>query len=145
MAPGQKVFLLVVIDYFSKLVEAEAFSRITNLQIRKFLWTNVITRFGVPHEIVSDNGPQFTSDNFKEFCKDWRIKLTFATPRHPQSNGQAESTNKTVVNMLKKRLEGREVSGRTTRSPLGLPDHSQNSNAGNSLHAGLRLYPQRCT
>ena len=102
MAPGQKVFLLVVTDYFSKWVEAEAFSRITNLQIRKFLWTNVITRFGVPHEIVSDNGPQFTSDNFKEFCKDWRIKLTFATPRHPQSNGQAESTKKTVVNMFKK-------------------------------------------
>ena len=60
----------------------------------------------VPHEIVTNNGPQFTSHKFKEFCKDWGIKLTFATPRHPQSNGQAESTNKTVVNMLKKRLEG---------------------------------------
>ena len=70
------------------------------------MWTNMITRFGVPQEIVTDNGPQFTSHNFKEFCKDWGIKLTFATPRHPQSNRQAESTNKTVVNMLKKRLEG---------------------------------------
>ena len=50
--------------------------------------------------------PQFTSHNFKEFYKDWGIKLSFATPRHPQSNGQAESTNKTMVNMLKKRLEG---------------------------------------
>ncbi|WZZ88767.1 hypothetical protein YC2023_117346 [Brassica napus] len=106
IAPGQKVFLLIVTDYFSKWVEAEALSRITDLQIRKFLWTNVITRFGVPHEIVTDNGPKFTSHNFKEFCKDWGIKLTFATPRHPHSNGQAESTNKTVVNMLKKRPEG---------------------------------------
>ncbi|XP_048613398.1 uncharacterized protein K02A2.6-like [Brassica napus] len=70
MAPGQKVFLLVVTDYFSKWVEAEALSRITDLQIHKFLWTYVITRFGVPHEIVTDNGPQFTSHNFKEFCKD---------------------------------------------------------------------------
>ena len=70
------------------------------------MWTNVITRFGVPQEIVTDNGPQLTSHNFQEYCKDSGIKLTFATPRHPQSNGQTESTNKTVVNMLKKHLDG---------------------------------------
>ena len=64
MASGQKVFLRVVTDYFSKWVEAEALSRITNLKIRKFLWTYVITRFGVPHEIVTDNGPQFTSRSY---------------------------------------------------------------------------------
>ena len=80
MSPGQKVFLLIVTDYFTKWVEAEALAKITDLQIRKFLWTNVITRFGTPHEIVTDNGPQFTNHNFKEFCKDWGIKLTFATP-----------------------------------------------------------------
>ncbi|WZZ44807.1 hypothetical protein YC2023_041066 [Brassica napus] len=106
MAPGQKVFLLIVTNYFSKWVEAEVLSRITDLHIRKFLWTYEITRFGVPHEIVTNNGPQFTSHNFKEFCKDWGIKLTFTTPRHPQSNRQVESMKKTVVNMLKKRLEG---------------------------------------
>ncbi|XP_013751475.1 uncharacterized protein LOC106453815 [Brassica napus] len=55
MVPGQKVFLLVVTDYFSKWVKAEALSRTTDLQILKFLWTYVITRFGVPHEIVTDN------------------------------------------------------------------------------------------
>ena len=71
MAPGQKVFLLIVTDYFSKWVEAEALRRITDLQIRKFLRTYVITSFGVPHEIITDNGPQFTSHNFKDFCKDW--------------------------------------------------------------------------
>ena len=79
-APGEKVFMLMVTDYFSKWVEAEALSRITDLQIRKFIWTHVIIRFGVPEEIVTDNGPQFTSNNFKEFCKDWSIKLSFATP-----------------------------------------------------------------
>ncbi|XP_022567370.1 uncharacterized protein K02A2.6-like [Brassica napus] len=105
MAPGQNVFLLIVADYFSKWIEAEALSKITDLQIRKFIWTHVITRFEVPEKIVTDNGPQFTSHNFKEFCKDWGIRFSFATPRHPQSNGQAESTNKIVVNMLlKKRL-----------------------------------------
>ncbi|XP_013607985.1 PREDICTED: uncharacterized protein LOC106314700 [Brassica oleracea var. oleracea] len=61
----------------------EALSRITDLQIHKFLWTYVINRFRVPHEIVTENGPQFMTRNFKEFCKDLGIKLTFATPRHP--------------------------------------------------------------
>ena len=82
MALGKNVFLLVVTDYFPKRIEAEALSRITDLQIRKFVWTNVITRFGVPHEFVTENGPQFTSHNLKELCKDWGIKLTFATPPH---------------------------------------------------------------
>ena len=57
MAPGQKVFLLVVTDYFSKWVEEEALSQITDLQIRKYLWTNVITCYGVPHEIVTTMDP----------------------------------------------------------------------------------------
>ncbi|XP_048626928.1 uncharacterized protein LOC125597348 [Brassica napus] len=48
MVPGQKVFLLIVTDYFSKWVKVEALSSITNLQIYKFLWTYVITLFGVP-------------------------------------------------------------------------------------------------
>lgn len=55
MAPGQKVFLLVVTEYFSKWVEAEALSQITDLQIMRFVWTNVITRFGIPHKIITDN------------------------------------------------------------------------------------------
>ncbi|XP_048617108.1 uncharacterized protein LOC125604234 [Brassica napus] len=48
MAPGQKVFRLIVTDYFSKWVKVEALSSITNLHIYKFLWTYVITLFGVP-------------------------------------------------------------------------------------------------
>ncbi|KAL5571018.1 hypothetical protein UlMin_020615 [Ulmus minor] len=43
--------------------------------------------------------------NGEDFCVEWNIKLTFATPRHPQSNDQAESTNKTIVNTLRKQLE----------------------------------------
>ncbi|CAA7047599.1 unnamed protein product, partial [Microthlaspi erraticum] len=104
-APAQKVFLLVMTDYFSKWVEAEAFSQVTDKEVRGFIWRNIICKFGVPQEIVTDNGPQFTSNNFKNYCITWGIKLSFATPRHPQSNGQAESSNKTIIQMLKKRLE----------------------------------------
>ncbi|KAK1568798.1 hypothetical protein Q3G72_028909 [Acer saccharum] len=66
---------------------------------------DVVYMFGVPKEIVTDNGSQFISFDFKNFCKKYAIKLSFSTPRYPQANGQAESTNKTIVNTLKKRLE----------------------------------------
>ncbi|XP_010496968.1 PREDICTED: uncharacterized protein LOC104773993 [Camelina sativa] len=104
-APAQKVFLLAVTDYFTKWVEAEAFSQVRAQEVNSFIWKNVICKFGVPHEIVTDNRPQFACNKFKDFCDDWGIKLSFATPRHPQSNGQAESSNKTIVKLLKKRLE----------------------------------------
>uniref|UniRef100_A0A803PKJ1 Integrase catalytic domain-containing protein n=1 Tax=Cannabis sativa TaxID=3483 RepID=A0A803PKJ1_CANSA len=70
-----------------------------------FMLANVICRFGVPKEIVTHNGSQFTSLDFKNFCNEWGIQLSFSTPRFPQSNGQAESTNETVVASLKKRLD----------------------------------------
>ncbi|KAL5575765.1 hypothetical protein UlMin_017464 [Ulmus minor] len=56
-------------------------------------------------EIVTDNGSQFISFDFQDFCKEWGIQLSFSTPRYPQANGQAESTNKTVINIIKRRLE----------------------------------------
>ena len=52
---------------------------------------------------MTDNGSQFISFEFQDFCREWNIKLNFSTPRHPQS--QAESSNKTIIVTLKKRLE----------------------------------------
>ncbi|XP_038678367.1 uncharacterized protein LOC119979809 [Tripterygium wilfordii] len=62
-------------------------------------------RFGVPKEIVTDNGPQFVSHKFQEFCANWGIRLDFTTPRHPQCNGQVEASNKTLIKTLEKCLE----------------------------------------
>ncbi|XP_031264865.1 uncharacterized protein LOC116123206 [Pistacia vera] len=62
-------------------------------------------RFGIPKKIVTDNGSQFISLGFKNFCDMWGIKLSFSTPRNPQSNSQAESLNKTIIHTLKKRLQ----------------------------------------
>ncbi|XP_062088902.1 uncharacterized protein LOC133795468 [Humulus lupulus] len=59
MAPGQKVYLLMVTDYFTKWVEGESFSCIKDKEVINFIWKNVICRFGVPKEIVTDNGSQF--------------------------------------------------------------------------------------
>ncbi|RVW28611.1 hypothetical protein CK203_100886 [Vitis vinifera] len=54
---------------------------------------------------VADNGPQFDSIAFRNFCSELNIRNSYSTPRYPQSNGQAEATNKTLITALKKRLE----------------------------------------
>lgn len=62
-------------------------------------------RFGIPQTIVADNSPQFDSATFKTFCSELNIKNLYSTPRYPQSNRQAEATNKTLLSTLKKQLE----------------------------------------
>ena len=56
-AAAQKKFLLVAMDYFSKWVEAEAYASIKDKDVTKFVWNNIICRFGIPQTIIVDNGP----------------------------------------------------------------------------------------
>ena len=101
----QKRYLLIMTDYFTKWVEAESYATIRSLDIQKFVWKNIICRHGLPYEIVTDNGSQFISATFENFCALWKIRLSKSTPRNPQGNGQAEATNKTILDGIKKRLE----------------------------------------
>ncbi|CAA7017904.1 unnamed protein product [Microthlaspi erraticum] len=100
----QKRFLLVLTDYFSKWVEADSYASIKDAQVEQFVWKNIICRHGIPHEIVTVNGSQFISAHFEGFCEKWKIRLSKSTPRFPQGNSQAEATNKTILDGLKKRL-----------------------------------------
>ena len=59
VARGQKKFLLVAIDYFTKWVEAVPLLHIGETEMINFLWHNIVTRFGIPQELISDNGRQF--------------------------------------------------------------------------------------
>ncbi|RVW39840.1 Retrovirus-related Pol polyprotein from transposon 297 [Vitis vinifera] len=69
-APAQKKFLLVATDYFSKWVEAEAYASIKDKDVTKFVWKNIVCRFGIPQIIIADNGPQFDSIAFRNFCSE---------------------------------------------------------------------------
>uniref|UniRef100_A0A2N9HQC1 Integrase catalytic domain-containing protein n=1 Tax=Fagus sylvatica TaxID=28930 RepID=A0A2N9HQC1_FAGSY len=109
-ATGNRQWLIVATDYFTKWVEAEPLARITDSESRKFIWKNKITRFGIPKCLISDNGTQFDSGPFKKYCSEFGIRNHFTSPAYPQGNGQAESSNKTILNGIKKRLE--EVKGR---------------------------------
>ncbi|RVX16025.1 hypothetical protein CK203_005786 [Vitis vinifera] len=59
----------------------------------------------VATDYFSDNGPQFDSIAFRNFCSELNIRNSYSTPRNPQSNGQVEATNKTLITASKKRLE----------------------------------------
>uniref|UniRef100_A0A2N9GE01 Integrase catalytic domain-containing protein n=1 Tax=Fagus sylvatica TaxID=28930 RepID=A0A2N9GE01_FAGSY len=61
--------------------------------------------FGIPKTIISDNETQFTSKPFTKYCSELGIKNVYSSPAYPQSNGQAEASNKTVLDGIKKRLE----------------------------------------
>ena len=76
--------------------------------MKKFIWKNIITRFGVPNSLISDNRLQFDSRAFCEFCNNLSIRNRYSTPMYPQDNGQAKAVNKVIVNGLKRRLEGKK-------------------------------------
>ena len=107
-APGGFVFLITATDYFTKWVEAEPLVHIEESDVIRFLWKNVISRFGVPYAIVTDNGSQFVGSRVLDFYDQFNVKTKSSTPAYPKGNGQAEASNKSIVNGLKKRLEGKK-------------------------------------
>jgi len=104
-ASGSRRFLLVATDYFTKWTEAVALVNIADSNVKTFLWENIVTRFGIPKILVSDNGPQFKSKKILDFCQKLGIRQSFSSVAHPETNGQAESSNKVILEGLKKRLE----------------------------------------
>ena len=92
---------VVCVDYFSKypeislLPDTSSYATITALK-------SIFSKLGIPQEIISDNGPQYSSRQFQEFAETWDFKHTTSSPAYPQSNGQAERTVQTVKNLLKK-------------------------------------------
>ena len=75
------------------------------MDVKRFIWKNIVTRFRVPHVLISDNGLQFDSKMFRRYCDELGITNRYSTLTYPQGNGQAEVVNKVIVNGLKKRLD----------------------------------------
>ena len=103
-APTQKKLLLVATNYFIKWIEAEAFTSIKDKDVVQFVWKNIVCRFEIPQLIVVDNGPQFESRVYRNFCHELKIKNLYSTLWYPQSNGQPEASNKTLLIALTKCL-----------------------------------------
>ncbi|XP_057719198.1 uncharacterized protein LOC130933587 [Arachis stenosperma] len=68
----------------------------------------VITRFGIPEVVISDNGTQFTDKKFTKFLTGLGIRQRFSSVEHPHTNRQVESANKIILLVLKKRLDNKK-------------------------------------
>ena len=75
------------------------------MDAKRFVWKNIVTRFRVPHVLISDNGIQFDSKMVRKYYGELRITNRYSTPTYPQENGQAKAVNKVIVSGLKKRLD----------------------------------------
>ena len=106
MAKGQVKFAVVAVDYFTKWAEVEPLATITEKKMENFVERNILSRFGIPRILISDNGRQFDTPVFKQFCSGYGISNHYSSPEHPQANGQAEVTNRTILRSIKTRLEG---------------------------------------
>ena len=104
-AVGNKKYLLVSTDYFTKWVEAKPLANIRDVDAKRFVWKSIDTWFGVPHVLISDNGLQFDSKMFRKYYGELGIINRYYTHAYPQGNGQAEAVNKAIVSGLKKRLD----------------------------------------
>jgi transposase InsO family protein len=104
-ATGQRRWLVVAVDYFTKWIEATPITAITADGVEKFLWKEILCRHGQPSALVSDNGTQFASVKIADFCEQYGIKQIFSSVEHPQTNGQAEAANKVILTGLQKRLD----------------------------------------
>ena len=87
-------------------MEAETLATITEKNIRRFVWRNIICRYEIPRVLISDNGKQFDNSAFRDFCSELGIKNHYSSPAHPQANGQFEVTNRSLLKIVKTRLEG---------------------------------------
>ena len=95
-------YVLVATDYCTKWVEAKPLRENTAAVTAKFLYEHIWCRFGCPIELISDQGSHFLNSVVRELTLHYAVVHKKSTPYYPQANGLAESTNKTLQNILRK-------------------------------------------
>jgi IS30 family transposase len=98
-------FVLVATDYFTKWTEAVPLKNMTHKEAIRFVLEHIVHRFGIPQTLTMDQGSLFMSHQVCEFTESLKIKLLSSSPYYAQANGQAESGNKTLIKLIKKKIE----------------------------------------
>lgn len=100
---------LITVDYYSDFWEVDKLSNVTSKTVINCSKVH-FSRYGVPDVVVSDNGGQFDSDEFREFARDWEFEHVTTSPYHSQSNGKVESAVKIAKKVMKKaKRSGQDV------------------------------------
>jgi Integrase zinc binding domain len=102
-------FLLVISDRFSKLTRTVPLRTITALGVPKAFCDAWVFSYGPPRYFLKDNGTQFNAKFFLSVCRELGIAKIFTTAYHPQTNGQVERFNRTIINSLRGYVERRQT------------------------------------
>ncbi|KAL7602743.1 hypothetical protein Lser_V15G15410 [Lactuca serriola] len=95
-------YILLAVDYVSKWVEAKPTRSDDAKTVIEFLKSNVFVRFGVPRALISDRGTHFCNKMMEALLKKYHVTHRVSTAYHPQTNGQAEVSNREVKSILEK-------------------------------------------
>uniref|UniRef100_A0A2N9IY75 Uncharacterized protein n=1 Tax=Fagus sylvatica TaxID=28930 RepID=A0A2N9IY75_FAGSY len=101
-ASGGYIWILVATKYFTKWVEAIPLQKATGAAVANFIREHIITRFGIPHKLITDNDTPFINTDVRKVLEHYRVKYRHSTPYYPQGNGQAEATNRMLLRILSK-------------------------------------------
>ena len=92
--------MLIVTDHFTRYAQKYPSKTQTALATTKLLWNNFIVHYGFPYKIISDQGCNFESELKANLCDVAEVQKMRTSPYHPQTNGQCERFNSTLLNML---------------------------------------------
>jgi hypothetical protein len=98
-------FMLVTTYYFTTWMEAIPLKNMMHTEVIHFISEHIIDRFGIPQTLTTDQGSSFMSHQVHEFAESLKIKLLNSSSYYAQANGQAESSNKTLIKLIKKKIE----------------------------------------
>jgi transposase InsO family protein len=98
-------FVLVTTDYFTKWMEVIPLKNLMHKEAIHFILEHIIHRFGIPQTLTTYQSSSFMSHQVHEFVESLKIKLLSSSPYYAQANGQAESSNKTLIKLIKKKIE----------------------------------------
>ncbi|CAL2259744.1 unnamed protein product [Prunus armeniaca] len=98
-------YILVATDFFTKWVEAILLKQVTQVEVIEFIEKNIIHRFGLPESIMTDRGTALMGEAIQATARNWAIRMVQSTSYNPQSNGQAEASNKVIKGILKKMVD----------------------------------------
>ena len=103
----ENIYILLAMDYLSKRVEATACPKNDVITVVGFIQRNILSRFGAPRTIISDEGSHFANKVFAKLMSRYGIKHMMRLTYHPQSNGQAEISNREIKKIMEKTVNTR--------------------------------------
>ena len=100
MDDSKSINVLIVTDHFTKYAQAYVTPKQTAVMVARTLWENFLVHYGQPAEILTDQGKSFKNNLIRELCELAQVKKLHTSPYHPETNGQFEHFNVTLIGML---------------------------------------------